>query len=92
MTETQQPYTVTSATPFPPEYLRGAHVMTLTKHEADLIESARANRDIVLTTLCRVDGKIIARLQKARAESRFTGASMAVVDFKTGAVGVVAVE
>ena len=92
MSETQQPYTVTSATAMPPDYLRGAHVMTLTKHEKDLIEASRANRDIVLTTLCRVDGKIIARLQKARAESRFTGANMAVVDFKTGAVGVVAVE
>ena len=92
MSETQQPYTVTSATPVPPDYLRGAHVMTLTKHESDLIEASRANRDIVLTTLCRVDGKIIARLQKARADSRYTGSNMAVVDFKTGAVGVVAVE
>ena len=92
MTEAQQPYTVTSATAMPPDYLRGAHVMTLTDKEAELINTARANRDIVLTTLCRVDGKIIARLQKARAESRFTGANMAVVDFKSGAVGVVAVE
>ena len=92
MSETQQPYTVTSATPVPPDYLRGAHVMTLTDKEAELINTSRANRDIVLTTLCRVDGKIIARLQKARAESRFTGANIAVVDFKSGAVGVVAVE
>ena len=92
MTEPRPQYTTTSATPMPPDYLKGANIMTLTDREAELINDSRANRDIVLTTMCRVDGKIIARIQKARADSRYTGASMAVVDFKTGAVGVVAVE
>lgn len=92
MTEPRPQYTTTSATPMPPDYLRGAHVMTLTDREAELINASRANRDIVLTTMCKVDGRIIALLQKARNESRFTGANMAVVDFKTGAVGVVSVE
>lgn len=92
MTEPRPQYTTTSATPMPPDYPKGANIMTLTDREAELINDSRANRDIVLTTMCRVDGKIIARIQKARADSRYTGASMAVVDFKTGAVGVVAVE
>jgi len=76
----------------PPDYLNGANIMTLTDSEAKVINMARANRDLKLITLSKVDGRILDLLQKARADSRYTGANMAVVDFKTGAVGVVAIE